>query len=299
MSIHGLSRADTIPSDRGGAGGAPEQAAPCAERRAPPPPGSQPILPPGHRHKPAAPLRAGATGIAPLPRPQAAQRTATAATTRRHPRRQARRVRSVRFDHRRRTERRGRLVDRRREGRLPRQRIGRRQGDSHRARGRGRNHRPGPDGQWRGALMAQPRAGRRWSLYWCSLAGGVSVRRVTVPGNEKSRNSPGPIVPGAGAGAGVTALVAGCCAAKRRRGEAGKRKRHAPFRNHRSPTNSHRLHDPEYLPGIWRASRRTGDEWRAPCPPTSPASSSSAPSARRPAPIRRRRPPRSSANPRR
>jgi len=51
-------------------------------------------------------------------------------------------------------------------------------------------------------------------------AGGVSVRRVTVPGNEKSRNCSGPIVPGAG-----------------------------PFRNHHSPTNLHRLHDPEYLPG--------------------------------------------------
>lgn len=39
------------------------------------------------------------------------------------------------------------------------------------------------------------------------LAGGVSVRRVTVPGSEKSRSSPGPIESGAGAGAGVTALV--------------------------------------------------------------------------------------------
>ena len=44
-------------------------------------------------------------------------------------------------------------------------------------------------------------------------AAGASVRRVTVPGREKSRNCSGPIVPGAGGGAGVTALVVACCAA--------------------------------------------------------------------------------------
>jgi hypothetical protein len=58
-----------------------------------------------------------------------------------------------------------------------------------------------------------------WASVWRALvaalvvlAGGDSVRRVTVPGSEKSRNCSGPTVSGAGVGAGVTTLVVVCWA---------------------------------------------------------------------------------------
>ena len=61
--------------------------------------------------------------------------------------------------------------------------------------------------------MVEPRAGRA-VVVLVVLAGAGSFRRVTVPGNEKSRNSPGPMESGAGAGAGVLTGRAGVsCAA--------------------------------------------------------------------------------------
>ena len=155
------------------------------------------------------------------------------------------------------------LIDRRGQGRLPRQRIGRRQRDCDRARWRGRRYRPRPDRQWRGIGwrgFGLPRAVRR---------AGAGGRSFGPPGHRPGQRKVAQFLGADDVGRGrrcrsddIGRCCGLCCAAS-----GGKAR---PASASATP-HVHIVTPPIRIdclillicPGIWRSPRRTGDEWRA------------------------------------